>query len=100
MKKQLQPLTPALYARVSSDRCSDVLTLSVSAQLRGAQGYAMGQRAGLRETLTEYGLDEGVERAASHLDRPHFREMIAGWAASPNAPFEKILVWKFSRFIA
>ena len=30
-------------------------------------------------------------------DRPQFREMIEE-GSKPNAPFEVILVWKFSRF--
>ena len=66
---QITNYTPAaLYARVSSDR-QDV-DLSVAAQLRALRDYA---------------------------DRPEFRKMIDE-ASKPNAPFQEILVWKFSRF--
>ena len=93
MKKkhlQPQPLTPAaLYARVSSDR-QDV-DLSVSAQLRalkeyaGANGYSVAR---------EY-VDEAESGRVA--DRPQFREMIEE-GSKPKAPFDVILVWKFSRF--
>ena len=86
----LQPLTPAaLYARVSSDR-QDV-DLSVSAQLRALKDYA---RANGYSVAREY-----VDAAESGrvADRPQFREMIEE-GSKPNAPFEIILVWKFSRF--
>ena len=86
----LQPLTPAaLYARVSSDR-QDV-DLPVSAQLRALKDYA---RANGYSVAREY-----VDAAESGrvADRPQFREMIEE-GSKPNAPFEIILVWKFSRF--
>ena len=89
-KKHLQPLTPAaLYARVSSDR-QDV-DLSVSAQLRALKDYA---RANGYSVAREY-----VDEAALGLvaDRPQFREMIEE-GSKPKAPFDVILVWKFSRF--
>ena len=89
-KKQLQPLTPsALYARVSSDR-QDV-DLSVSAQLRALKEYA---KANGYSVAREY-----VDEAESGLvaNRPQFREMIEE-GSKPKAPFEVILVWKFSRF--
>ena len=89
-KKHLQPLTPAaLYARVSSDR-QDV-DLSVSAQLRALKDYA---RANGYSVAREY-----VDEAESGLvaDRPQFREMIEE-GSKPKAPFDVILVWKFSRF--
>ena len=89
-KKHLQPLTPAaLYARVSSDR-QDV-DLSVSAQLRALKDYA---GANGYSVAREY-----VDEAESGLvaDRPQFREMIEE-GSKPNAPFDVILVWKFSRF--
>ena len=91
MKKQhLQPLTPAaLYARVSSDR-QDV-DLSVSAQLRALKDYA---KANGYSVAREY-VDEAESGRVA--DRPQFREMI-GEGSQPNAPFEVILVWKFSRF--
>ena len=40
-------------------------------------------------------VDEGESGRVA--DRPQFREMIEE-GSKPNAPFEKILVWKFSRF--
>ena len=89
-KKHLQPLTPAaLYARVSSDR-QDV-DLSVSAQLRALKDYA---RANGYSVARQY-----VDEAESGLvaDRPQFREMIEE-GSKPKAPFDVILVWKFSRF--
>ena len=91
MKKQhLQPLTPAaLYARVSSDR-QDV-DLSVSAQLRALKEYA---RANGYSVAREY-VDEAESGRVA--DRPQFREMIEE-GSKPQAPFEVILVWKFSRF--
>ena len=89
-KKHPQPLTPAaLYARVSSDR-QDV-DLSVSAQLRALKDYA---GANGYSVARQY-----VDEAESGLvaDRPQFREMIEEGSKS-NAPFQVILVWKFSRF--
>ena len=90
MKKHPQPLTPAaLYARVSSDR-QDV-DLSVSAQLRALKDYA---KANGYSVAREY-VDEAESGRVA--DRPQFREMIEE-GSKPNAPFEIILVWKFSRF--
>ena len=90
MKKHLQPLTPAaLYARVSSDR-QDV-DLSVSAQLRALKEYA---KANGYSVAREY-IDEAESGRVA--DRPQFREMIEE-GSKPKAPFEVILVWKFSRF--
>ena len=90
MKNHLQPLTPAaLYARVSSDR-QDV-DLSVSAQLRALRHYA---KANGYSAAREY-VDEAESGRVA--DRPQFREMIDE-GSKPNAPFEIILVWKFSRF--
>ena len=90
MKKHLQPLTPAaLYARVSSDR-QDV-DLSVSAQLRALKDYA---RANDYSVAREY-IDEA--ESGRIANRPQFREMIEE-GSKPKAPFEVILVWKFSRF--
>ena len=90
MKKHLQPLTPAsLYARVSSDR-QDV-DLSVAAQLRALKDYA---RANGYSVTREY-VDEAESGRVA--DRPQFREMIEE-GSQPKAPFEVILVWKFSRF--
>ncbi len=90
MKKNLQPLTPAaLYARVSSDR-QDV-DLSVSAQLRALKDYA---KANGYSVAREY-VDEAESGRVA--DRPQFRKMIEE-GSQPKAPFEVILVWKFSRF--
>ena len=89
-KKHLQPLTPAaLYARVSSDR-QDV-DLSVSAQLRALKDYA---RANGYSVAREY-VDEAESGRVAN--RPQFREMIEE-GGKPKAPFDVILVWKFSRF--
>ena len=90
MKKHPRPLTPAaLYARVSSDR-QDV-DLSVSAQLRALKDYA---RANGYSVAREY-IDEAESGRVD--DRPQFREMIEEGSKS-QAPFDVILVWKFSRF--
>ena len=89
-KTHLQPLTPAaLYARVSSER-QDV-DLSVSAQLRALKDYA---KANGYLVAREY-VDEAESGRVA--DRPQFREMIEQ-GSQPKAPFEVILVWKFSRF--
>ena len=90
MKKDLQPLTPAaLYARVSSER-QDV-DLSVSAQLRALKDYA---RANGYSVARQY-IDEAESGRVA--DRPQFREMIEE-GSKAKAPFDVILVWKFSRF--
>ena len=87
---QMTTLTPAaLYARVSSDR-QDV-DLSVSAQLRALRDYA--DKNGYI-VAREY-VDEA--ESGQIADRPEFRKMIDA-ASGPNAPFQQILVWKFSRF--
>ena len=89
-KKHLQPLTSAaLYARVSSDR-QDV-DLSVSAQLRALKEYA---KVNGYSVAREY-VDEAESGRVAN--RPQFREMIEE-GSNPKAPFEVILVWKFSRF--
>ena len=83
-------LTPvALYARVSSDR-QDV-DLSVAAQLRALRDHA--DRNGYL-VVREY-VDEA--ESGRIADRPQFKKMIDE-AAKPDAPFQEILVWKFSRF--
>ena len=79
----------ALYARVSSDR-QDV-DLSIAAQLRALRDYA--QKNGYL-VAHEY-VDEA--ESGRIADRPEFRKMIDE-AAKPHAPFQEILVWKFSRF--
>ena len=65
--------------------------LSVSAQLRALKDYA---RANCYSIAREY-VDEAESGRVA--DRPQFREMIEE-GAQPKAPFEVILVWKFSRF--
>ena len=90
MKKHLQPLTPAaLYARVSSDR-QDV-DLSVSAQMRALRDYADKNDY---KVVREY-VDEA--ESGRVMNRPEFRRMIDE-ARKTKAPFNEILVWKFSRF--
>ncbi len=79
----------ALYARVSSDR-QDV-DLSVAAQLRALRDYA--ERNGY-VVAREY-VDEAESGRVA--DRPQFRKMLDE-AAQNDAPFQEILVWKFSRF--
>ena len=89
-KREFVPLTPAaLYARVSSDR-QDV-DLSVAAQLRALKEYA---KANGYSVAREY-VDEA--ESGRIADRPQFREMIDE-GSRPKAPFQVILVWKFSRF--
>ena len=90
MRKQVHPLTPAaLYARVSSDR-QDV-DLSVAAQLRALRDFAKDNGYSVAR--------EYVDEAESGriADRPQFRKMIDE-GGKATAPFEVILVWKFSRF--
>ena len=82
--------TPAaLYARVSSER-QDV-DLSVAAQLRALRDYA--DKNGY--VVAREFVDEAESGRVAN--RPQFREMIEE-ASRPNAPFQEILVWKFSRF--
>ena len=82
--------TPAaLYARVSSDR-QDV-DLSVSAQMRALRDYADKNDY---KVVREY-VDEA--ESGRVMNRPEFRRMIDE-ARKTKAPFNEILVWKFSRF--
>ena len=90
MKQQYQPPTPAaLYARVSSDR-QDV-DLSVAAQMRALRDFA---KANGYSVAREY-VDEA--ESGRIADRPQFRNMIDE-GGKATAPFQVILVWKFSRF--
>ena len=89
MKQHDDPTPAALYARVSSDR-QDV-DLSVAAQLRALRNYA---EANGYTVAREY-VDEAESGRVA--DRPQFRKMLDE-ASRPNAPFQEILVWKFSRF--
>ena len=88
--KQREDFMPvALYARVSSDR-QDV-DLSVAAQLRAMRDHAKKNN---HLVVREY-IDEAESGRISN--RPQFRKMIEE-AKRPEAPFQEILVWKFSRF--
>ena len=89
MQHQPDHIPAALYARVSSDR-QDV-DLSVAAQLRALRDFA--ERNGY-VVAREY-IDEAESGRTS--DRPQFREMLDE-ASGADAPFQEILVWKFSRF--
>ena len=83
------PTPVALYARVSSERQD--MDLSISAQLRALRDHA---RKNGYIVAREY-VDEA--ESGRIADRPKFRKMIDA-AARPNAAFQEILVWKFSRF--
>ena len=89
MSQRYDLIPAALYARVSSDR-QDV-DLSVAAQLRALRDYA--EKNGYL-VVREY-VDEAESGRVA--DRPQFRKMLDE-AGKPNAPFQEILVWKFSRF--
>ena len=89
MNNPRNPTAAALYARVSSDR-QDV-DLSVAAQLRALRDYS---KANGYSVAREY-IDEA--ESGRIADRPQFREMIEE-GSRPHAPFQVILVWKFSRF--
>ena len=89
MNEKNTHIPAAVYARVSSDR-RDV-DLSIAAQLRALREYA--DRNGFI-IVREY-VDEAESGRVA--DRPQFREMIEA-GGSAQAPFNVILVWKFSRF--
>ena len=89
MRNQPDPTPAALYARVSSDR-QDV-DLSVAAQLRALRNYA-AQHGFV--VVREY-VDEAESGRVA--DRPEFRKLLEA-GGRPQAPFQVILVWKFSRF--
>ncbi len=89
MTDRPEPTPAALYARVSSDR-QDV-DLSISAQLRALRDYAEKNNY---LVVREY-IDEAESGRVA--DRPQFRQMLDA-ASGDDAPFEEILVWKFSRF--
>ena len=82
--------TPAaVYARVSSERQD--IDLSVAAQLRAVRDYAQKNNYAI---VRQY-VDEAESGRVA--DRPQFRKMIDE-GSSTLAPFNVILVWKFSRF--
>ena len=89
MNDLLNRVPAALYARVSSDR-QDV-DLSVAAQLRALRDFA--ERNGYH-VVREY-IDEAESGRVAN--RPQFRKMLDE-GAQADAPFQEILVWKFSRF--
>ena len=89
MKDRFDMIPAALYARVSSDR-QDV-DLSVAAQLRALKDYA--EKNGYL-VVREY-VDEA--ESGRIADRPQFQRMLDE-AGKREAPFQEILVWKFSRF--
>ena len=89
MQHQTDRIPAALYARVSSDR-QDV-DLSVAAQLRALREFA--ERNGY--VVAREFIDEAESGRTS--DRPQFRKMLDE-ASGADAPFQEILVWKFSRF--
>ncbi|MYE39369.1 MAG: recombinase family protein, partial [Chloroflexi bacterium] len=67
------------------------MDLSVAAQLRALRDYARNNGYSVAH---EY-VDEAESGRVA--DRPQFREMIDE-GSRPKAPFQVILVWKFSRF--
>ena len=89
MTERPDPMPVALYARVSSDRQD--IDLSVSAQLRALRDYAEKNNC---LVAREY-VDEAESGRVAN--RPQFRKMLDA-ASGPEAPFQEILVWKFSRF--
>ena len=89
MEPQRARTPVALYARVSSER-QDV-DLSVAAQLRALRDFAERHNY---VVAREY-IDEAESGRVA--DRPQFSKMLDE-ASEANAPFEEILVWKFSRF--
>ncbi len=89
MKHQPDFIPAALYARVSSDRQD--IDLSVAAQLRALRDFAEPNGY---VVAREY-IDEAESGRVA--DRPQFRKMLDETSAT-NAPFQEILVWKFSRF--
>jgi len=80
----------AIYAQCSADKQAE-RDLSIPAQLDACR-IAAAQRNW--EIVTEF-IDEA--KTTTNDDRPQFREMIAAAKHKP-APFDYILVWKFSRF--
>lgn len=84
-------MTGAAYIRVSTE---DQLEFSPDSQLKKIREYADQHQITIPED--QIYLDEGISgRSASK--RPAFMRMIAS-ARSHPAPFQVILVWKFSRF--
>jgi len=82
--------TAAAYIRVSTD---DQTELSPDSQLKEIRKYAASHNV---ELLEEHVYIEAVS-GRSAAKRPEFNRMIAVAKGKP-APFDVILVWKFSRF--
>lgn len=83
-------LTAAAYIRVSTE---DQIEFSPDSQRKRIEEYAKSHRMLLPEQHIY--LDEGISGRTAR--RPAFQEMIAAARQKPR-PFERILVWKFSRF--
>ena len=81
----------AAYIRVSTD---DQLEYSPDSQLKLIREYAKKNRMFLPDEFVF--VDEGIS-GRSTKKRKRFNEMIS-LAKTKPCPFEKILVWKFSRF--
>ena len=86
------PVKAAIYAR-----CSDVKQtekdLSIPAQLDAARAEA--KRRGW-EVVAEY-ID--ASQTGKNDDRARFQEMLRVARTTKPAPFQRIIVWKFSRFM-
>ena len=80
----------AIYARCSADKQAEK-DLSLPAQLDACR---VGAKQRGWEVVAEF-IDSA--ESATTDDRPQFREMIAAAKQKP-APFDYIVVWKFSRF--
>lgn len=85
------PGTAAAYIRVSDDKQDEY---SPDSQLKLIRDYAKRNGYYVPDEFVFY--DDGIS-AKTAAKRPKFIEMI-GIAKQKNPPFDKILVWKFSRF--
>lgn len=84
-------MNAALYIRVSTE---DQVELSPDSQKKLLLEYAKSNNLLVEDE--HIFMDEGISGRKAEK-RPEFMKMI-GLAKSQNKPFEKILVWKFSRF--
>lgn len=80
----------AAYIRVSTE---DQIEFSPDSQLKRIQEYANQHNMQIPETYIF--IDEGLSGRTA-AKRPAFQQMIS--LARQNQPFQKILVWKYSRF--
>ena len=80
----------AAYIRVSTE---DQIEFSPDSQLKRIQEYANQHDMQIPETYIF--IDEGLSGRTA-AKRPAFQKMIS--LARQNQPFQKILVWKYSRF--